>query len=333
MELLEDVHLSDFTKKTLEQFAWKVGEPIPADLGATLLKIKETLPPETAARTDVLVDRQHMSEEQVQEILSLLSRAKVAAAKLQAAREVDAVTRTMDPSVAAVYHQLAEEDENSPKIIDDREAPAASPQPETTATVAPDAPAEDSEEDTAGLLAAAAPPFCPRCGWNMQQQFEVKPTDADKEDFVVSLLGEIRFLKQYELFGGRMVVTFRTLFAEENKRIYRQLVLDQKSGKISTETEWFVQLMEYRLACSLASVTDRSGKILTAIPTLPDLPADQQPETAEETGLLPQLALLDAAFKQEGARRIVAGQLREFQRLVEALEAMAVEPSFWNGIG
>jgi hypothetical protein len=34
----------------------------------------------------------------------------------------------------------------------------------------------------------------------------------------------------------------------------------------------------------------------------------------------------------EVTRRLVATHLRKFQRLVEALEAMALEPSFWDGI-
>jgi hypothetical protein len=38
-------------------------------------------------------------------------------------------------------------------------------------------------------------------------------------------------------------------------------------------------------------------------------------------------------LSQEVFKRLVGTHLREFQRLIEALEAMALEPSFWTGIG
>jgi hypothetical protein len=176
-------------------------------------------------------------------------------------------------------------------------------------------------------------PFCPRCGWDMRQKFEVQPTDRDKEDFLATLLGGTRFKKSYELFGGKIVVTFRGLLADENKLIYRQLVLDQKENKVTTEAEWFVQMMDYRLSCSLEDIKDKKGKVISVVPELSEMPFTQNPDKPLETALVKQLEFVSTTIlAQEVTRRLVATHLRQFQRLVEALEAMAIEPSFWNGI-
>ena len=176
-------------------------------------------------------------------------------------------------------------------------------------------------------------PFCPRCGWDMRQKFEVQPTDRDKEDFLATLLGGARFKKSYELFGGKIVVTFRGLLADENKLIYRQLLADQKNNKVTTEAEWFVQMMDYRLSCSLEDIKDKVGKAIAVVPELNEQQFTQNPDMPLETALVKQLDFVNTTIlAQEVTRRLVATHLRQFQRLTEALEAMALEPSFWNGI-
>jgi hypothetical protein len=42
--------------------------------------------------------------------------------------------------------------------------------------------------------------------------------------------------------------------------------------------------------------------------------------------------VLASTLKNEVTRRIVGTQFRQFQRLYETLEAMALEPNFWQGI-
>lgn len=330
MELVEDVHLSDFTKKTLEQFGWAVGEPIPADLGQRMLKMKETLPP--SKNIDVLIDKELLSEEQTKQIVDYLAAAKAFGKRKQAADALNEQTQNMDPSVAAVYQQLLQRQE--PEIIDDRaEPPAPEPAEDPTPKVAEPEPAPPPLPVEAESNAAAPDvlPFCPRCGWDMRQQFEVHPTDRDKEDFLATLLGGQRFTKNYELFGGKIIIRFRSLLADENKLIYRQLVLDQQENRVATEAEWFAQMMDYRLACSLDTITQKDGKVVAVIPPLDELKFDPG-DNPLATALPKQLDLLNQTVAQEVTRRLVGTHLRQFQRLVEALEAMALEPSFWNGI-
>jgi len=330
VELVETPFVSDFTKKTLAQFGWADGDAIPAELGAVMLKMKETLPP--TDNTDVLIAKDALSEKQVSKIQDMLAQAKEVAAKRAKKAEHDEATKNFKPEVAEALDKFNKMREMRAGIIDDRDEEPAAPKPDTKSqekTEAPVNPADVSQPASA----AAAPQiiaFCPRCGWDMRLKFEVKPTDKDKEDFLVALLGGVRFKKTYELFGGKMLVTFRSMLAEENKLLYRQLTLDQQQQKITTEAEWFVQMMDYRLACSLETIRDQTGKVVFDVP---ELPGTDFVAGSNKTHLADQLALLNSSvLAQEVTRRLVGMHLRQFQRLVEALEAVAAEPSFWTGI-
>lgn len=321
MEIIESAYASDFTKKTLAQFGWKDGDPIPADLGALLVKFKETAPPTT--RTDVLLDAETLPEEQIEQAKKMLQNAKDFLAKRDKKIAEDKETENMAPSVAEAYKKLKAE---APQIIDDRDQ--VSPEKEPTTASAAEPTPQESAQPVSVPDALPLATFCPRCGWDVRMKFDIVPTDRDKEDFLATLLGGTRFRKTYELFGGRVVVTFRSVLAEENKLIYKQLVLDQQNGLVNTEAEWFVQLMDYRLACALDTITDKNGKVISSVPEL-----DMTAGTKEKTALVGQLDIINKnVLAQEATRRLVGSHLRQFQRLTEAIEAMALEPSFWNGI-
>lgn len=333
MELADNTSLSEFTKKTLEQFDWKAGDPIPADLGQLLISFKDGLPP--SKNVDVLVDATQLTEEQMQQVKDMLAEAKVVAKEQ---RKRDAIQKTVataaiDPSAQAVYEKIMMD---KPEIIDDRaeaakEPPPAEPVPPPEEVKAEVLEEKEEEAPPVPQVIQVGEPFCPRCGWDMKQKFEVIPTDKDKEDFLIATLGGQRFRKKYELFGGKVIVTFRSMLAEENKAIYRQLVLDQTAKKIATEAEWFVQMMDYRLACSLDEITSNTGKVVAALPEM-QLVTPIAGEV-ENNPLVAQLKLINKdVLAQEVTRRLVGAHLRKFQRLIEALEAMALEPSFWQGI-
>ena len=337
MELVENVYVSDFTKKTLEQFGWKVGDAIPAKLGPLLIKMKESSGP--SKRDDVLVDKDVMAEEQVETVKTMLREARDLGRKKQREAELEEQTKNMAPSVSEVYKQIATGGEG-PQIVDDREQIAA----QVGDSTPPEPPPPPNTEETAGdkkeneeieqpeIQAPQVVAYCPRCSWDMRQKFAIVPTDRDKEDFIATLLGSTRFKKRYEIFGGKVVVTFRSLLAEENKLIYRQLILDQQKNKVATEAEWFVQMMDYRLACSLDTVADAKGKVIASIPLLEEMSWEANKDEPLATPLPKQLDLVNTHLAQETTRRLVGVHLRQFQRLLEGLEAMALEPNFWNGI-
>lgn len=325
MELVNTPHVSDFTKKTLAQFGWQEGDPIPADLGPMLVKVRESVPP--SPRADVLVDAAVMPPDTVEQARQMLQAAKSHAALQAEEAQRKAEIAKLNPAAQQLL-KLAEAAAAQPQIINDLdEAPVAQPAPSATETPAEPAPAEP-EESMTGLGPMAILPFCPRCGWDMRQKFEIVPSDLDKEDFLAATLGGTKFQRDYTIFGGKLKIVFHTILAEENKLIHRQLVLDQESKRIVTEAEWFVQMMEYRLALSLGALVDGNGKPTAVVPALGELPAVE--------GESPLITLTNyvnnKVLAHEVTRRLVGTHLRQFQRLVEALEAMALEPSFWNGI-
>jgi hypothetical protein len=331
MELVENVYVSDFTAKTLEQFGWRKNDPIPAELGQLMLRIKDTLPP--SSRVDVLIDKSAMKEEDVETIKTMLSEAKEVAKKKAQKEQFEEETANMPDSVREMYAQLQNTDA---EIIDDRETPAteeAAPAAETTTPEAATEAAPGVPEESI-VPPMAILPFCPRCGWDMQQKFDVEVTDRDKEDFLVTILGSSRFTRRFELMGGKIVLEFRSMLADENFDVQRQLLLDQNDGLILSEAEWFLRLFEYRMACSLAAVYDANGKPLVIVPQLSDFKFDVNPDKPNQTALPAAREFVHSkALAHEVTRRLAATHLRKFQRLVEAMEAMALEPSFWNGIG
>jgi hypothetical protein len=326
MELVDTPHVSEFTKKTLAQFGWKEGDAIPADLGAFLVKLRETLP--ASPRNDVLVDVATMPPDAVAQATEMLAAAKAYVAEGAKGKAAAAAVAALNPAAQALYMATLEETA-APQIIDDREEASAPtpPQPPPAVTPAP-VPADTDTADSAGAGPMLVLPFCPRCGWDMRQKFDITPTDLDKEDFVAAVLGNTRFKRDYKLMGGKLIVAFKTILAEENKMIHRQLVLDQAAKKIVTEAEWFVQMLEYRMALSLDYITNGNGKPTAVAPPLETFPAGK-----DESQLVALTEHVNSHYlAHEVTRRLVGTHLRQFQRLVEALEAMAIEPSFWNGI-
>lgn len=335
MKLVEDVYVSSFTKNTLEQFGWKEGDPIPEELGALLIKLKETCPP--SDKTDRLIDREVLPAANVDEVLALLAKAKEVSAANKKRQEIESAAAKVAPGVQDAYKELLS---SGPEIVDDRDTaaqqpPADDPPPTVQEEKTPEEkPADDTTiEDVVKEVVAQDSPatgYCPRCSWNLSMKFDVTPTERDKEDFLATLLGETRFKKTYELFGGKFSVVFRSLYAEENKMVYHQLVLDQNNGRVATEAEWFTQMMDYRLACSIEAILDKDKKPLHVFPELNT--SAEETTNSDSTPIPAQLDRINKTLAQEVTRRLVGTHLRQFQRLVEALEAMALEPNFWTGI-
>jgi hypothetical protein len=321
--------VSEFTKKTLQQFDWEVGDPIPASLGELLEAVRSRTPPSKAP--GLIVDAAVMSEDDINAVKTALAGAKVSVVRAQRRNHVDAATIGLPENVRQLYSELQSKDENAgPEIIDDRNTPPApTPAPEPVqapeVAAAPEEPPVPPVEDRPAV-------FCPRCSWDMRRRFDVEITDTDKEAFVAITLGGERFKKSYELLGGKYVVKFRSLLAEENTLIHHQLLIDQKDGQFLSDTEWFLRMFEYRLALSVESVVV-SNKQRAQVPELSavaglELPNNTDDKTKTAIVRMREYVVADV-FSSEVTRRLVGAQFREFQRLCEALEAMALEPSFW----
>jgi hypothetical protein len=323
-------YVSDFTKRTLQQFGWEQGDPLPASFGDMLSAVRDRTPP--TKTTGLIVDITLMAEDDIAAIKEALSAAKVAVVTEQKRQRLDAATAGLPESARAIYSKITEEEEQKPQIIDDREESA----PLAATPAAPAQPAAPTTSPYMPEVTAAAEPspaiVCPRCTWNMRQEYEVAITDFDKEAFVAITLGGERFKKTFSLLKDKYSITLRSLLAEENTIIHHQLLLDQKDGDFLSDTEWYLRMFEYRLACSIAQI-EISGQLQRPIPELSEVSGMQLPNKTDDKQKSAIVRLreyvLNDQLKSELTRRLVSTQFRQFQRLYEALEAMALEPNFW----
>lgn len=323
-------NLSDGTRKTLEQFGWQESDPIPANLSDILADIYERNP--ECRTAGLYVDIKALAEDDIAKIKTALDAEKEAEKERQAKAERAAKTAGMSPEMRALYEKVSRPVE-SVEIVDDRGAvKAPEPEPATPPPVAEPV-AEKAEEPAVEILPEPVKDvFCPRCNWDMRLKYETMPTEADKEIFMFSVLGGSRMQKSYKLMGDKYEIKFRGLLAEENKQIHRQLLLEQKRDEFQSDTEWFLRFFEYRLACAVEVIVV-NDKVLAVVPELSEIADCELPnktDNKESTPLerLRQYVVCEL-LKTEITRRLVSGKFREFQRLYEALEAMALEPNFW----
>jgi hypothetical protein len=321
-------NLSDGTRKTLQQFGWQDADPIPANISDILADIYTRNP--NCRSAGLYVDITALDEADIAKIKEALEAEKVAEAARKAKAEREAKTAGMSPEMKALYEKVSQSGP-AVEIVDDRATAAEPPQ---VTPPAPQPPPEVKREEPEVKIEPEPikEVFCPRCTWDMRQRYEVMPTEADKEVFIVSVLGGTRMQKNYKIMGDKYEIKFRGLLAEENKQIHRQLLLEQKRDEFQSDTEWFLRFFEYRLACSV-EVIIANDKVLAVVPELADVEKTELPNKTDDKALTPLERLRNYVvadlLKTEITRRLVSGKFREFQRLYEALEAMALEPNFW----
>jgi hypothetical protein len=219
----------------------------------------------------------------------------------------------------------------APFVSEGMPRPQTPPEPEPTPEPEPEP--EHTHEDNAGGSLPLL--HCPRCMLNLNVPFSIEPTQDDRLGFVATILGASRFHKTYRLMDNRILLTFRSMTAPEVDLVFRQLRLDQLSGEILGDADYFARLNMYRMVCMLDRIADGSGSVLSDVPPILEIPYDE-PEYGQpkRTRLVPMVEWFNnEVCNTESLRRIVAQQHRIFQRLIEALEAQTAEPDFWKEIG
>ena len=172
---------------------------------------------------------------------------------------------------------------------------------------------------------------CPRCLWNLKLPFDANPTTRDKETYLAAMLGPTRFVKKVPLLGGHASVTFRSLTTAEASMVNKQLGLDLRAGRIREDGEFWGDLMNYRLALSLQQYATDKHTVID-VPTIGEIPYTPNPDEPE-TPLVPMVKYVNEEVLQtESMRHVVGLAHRQFQRLVETLEAASSDPDFWEGI-
>lgn len=364
------VHMTEMARKGLESVGWKDGDPIPDDLGVRLREIQSEVlrERETIRLQDTelakdwkppvasFVDITTLPPAKQAEIKEYLQTHKVEVAEqAERLRQNQEIDKAIPPNIqgeerevlrAQMLNSQAIAAQRATKqsgidvvVVDDRNTAPAAPQP-APQPAAPAAQPQSAavtvidEPVSTGLPMHAA--NCPRCKWPTDKPCNVEPTIADKRAFLVAIMGLKRFEKTYTLFDGQITVTFRSLSSEETAMIQTQLGSMTRTAEVIGDAEFWAYLIEYRLILSTAVIT-MGGNILYQVEDIVKWAKENPPTADDRLTATPLPRYCDHFYKkialQETMRRVIGLQHAEFQRLVEALEALTSVPDFWKGIG
>ena len=256
----------------------------------------------------------------------------IAAEKKRLGVDPDAPTREFVPPVPVPIESLPEN-----KI--DELAKAISTFNKSNETIPTPAPQEPPTKSETG--ADIRPTICPRCAWDLSMPNGPEPEYMDKLKFVTSMLANKPFQKQYELFNGSLLVTFRTLRPREIDACYEQIVHDTNTGKIKFQGDIIEMVNRYRFYLQLVELktktvdgfahefpegfTPATNKKANSFWELPaDLPEGSKGLDVVEDYMISEI------FETESLHRTVAATCREFNRLVAQMEAMVDNANFWK---
>lgn len=178
--------------------------------------------------------------------------------------------------------------------------------------------AEATLEDAPEAKEAASPPeedpvYCPRCQFNIKQR-EAECSDEERKEYVRAMLGSRLFSKQYELFDGKMKLTFTSLpnsKAEEMAKVLR--LLDRNSPTFIGDAHR-VKALYY-----LSAYNDVAFEV-----------PEKEFEDYEHAHVM-----FTESFEQfsEDQMTIIMRALAEFQNLLALLAQSAFDENFWKGAG
>ena len=198
-------------------------------------------------------------------------------------------------------------------------------------------PSASNEEDTTG--ADAHLENCPHCGWDLAQPTVVDPTHDEKMGFLHSVLGQKTFIQQYDLFGGKVVVRFRTLTTKEMDVIYNFVFKQRETGVITTIQDYWEKVNRYRLYLQLVHLSATDGSFTHTLPDSYSRETNlyatefwQFPAYDPDMGYLEQIEekILTEVLRTETIQRTVSTYCARFNRLVSKLEVMIDSSDFWS---
>jgi len=173
-------------------------------------------------------------------------------------------------------------------------------------------------------------PHCPRCLHNLNGPL-CEPTQEDKIGYIALIMGDQkRFRKTVSLFGGRIIVTFRSLLTSEENLALVQIDEDTHNNKFANLILYTATLEDYRMLMSIESV-QRKGKQTLEIAPIGDYEFDSDVNTTP----LPEFKawLDDELFSAFSLRNTVSKSHWEFAQILQYLESRAPDDPFFDGIG
>lgn len=181
-------------------------------------------------------------------------------------------------------------------------------------------PAPDPVDKGGDIL---GPKICPRCGWDQDVDAAVQPTEADKVEFLESVLGERRFTKRIELLGGKMKATFRNVLIEEEDEITDFINSRIDSGKIRNEQDWQLWYTRCRLVVMLDKI-DFGDKEKEFDPLSAFSPEESKPRLQVMLDTVPKKWPL-------AIHALLVQAMQEFDQVYGTLMSKAYDENFWSG--
>jgi len=151
---------------------------------------------------------------------------------------------------------------------------------------------------------------------------EAMPTDEDKQNFLRAVLGNRRYEKTYDLFGGQLSVTMIELTPREEDQIFNALAAAQSEGKITTEDSWMLFYERMRMALSVKHVK-AGASVHTRDPDSEDL----------DVVTVDSLHEYVDRFKGATAFRAIMQVSRLFRTQMELMLEASLASDFWTTAG
>ncbi len=343
--------MTEFEKKGLRSLGWKDGDPIPPDLSRQITQaqaeaLAESNTPFVAAGTTGAamppeVPLSSLPREKQMELLAAIRDSKSQMEQFN--QQQSAQVPGADPTVNAAIQDLLRtplippssliEDDLRQVNVEVKPRPSA-PAPASAPTPAPSPP---TTSDDVGDDAGGAPnvKVCPHCGFD-KDHHDVVASESDKLQWLVAQEGQLRFTKTYQIYGGRINVTFRNLTSRETDMCWRQMAIDAKKDLDRHEPGggdmYWRSVMTYRMAIAIERFWSAGTGPIEFAP-VEEIQIDAESCPPPNTAVYAMMPFVTSqVLATDSLRRVVGDLHTQFQRLVEHLEAHANDDSFWKAI-
>ena len=190
-------------------------------------------------------------------------------------------------------------------------------------------------------ISAFSKPAEPVAAPEVSAPAQPEPEYIDTLKFVTTMLANKPFQKQYELFNGELLVTFRSLRPKEIDACYSHIIYEINEGKIRFQGDIYEMVNRYRFYLQLVELRTKTGEGMSF--EFPDgftqrtnpkatafweLPEDL-PENSKGLDIVEEYITAEV-LTTESLHRVVAATCRDFNRLVAQLEAMVDNANFWK---
>ena len=339
-------------RQILQKVGWVEGEPIPSNMAQIIAEVQSEVSSDVAEASrrpaiDPSTPPTRLNPKRIEE----LNPAKQAEVRK---RMAEAVAMARQPAAAV----MSPTSEVGRTIAESRQlnvpvAPVARPAPEGNYKPDPNYKPEPPQAINPRAKTAASQPrpaaasetlesggapltHCPHCEMELAAPTAAEPTEHDKHAYLQTVIGEKPFTKDFELFGGQLIATFRVLTNMEIDAIYRQAYLERERKTIDTVADFYERVNRFRLYLQLVRLrtADRNGFDH-------EMPDGLSPTTNPSASVcwqspdiepLPAIEkyLLAHVLKNESLNRITMQNCAKFNQLVLKLETATNNPDFWK---